>query len=813
MLKKIIIKVHKVDKYREISILLLSFILFCSGPTLLAQEAALNKPIGHFREFSFSSRSLEIEGDNGQIILTHYAPDIIRVRVSDANINDWKSYAVILEPSGEFQFRFNSKVLILTTDSLKIEIEKYPLHIRIFTYDNKLVTEHYFGLTISWLGGVVSQYHRLFQDEIFLGLGDQPGSLNRRGQYFENNGIVESPENGISGFGSFIPFFLGIHDSLTYGIFLDHTGRSSFNFGAGTDDQYYSFSSSDGTLDYYFIWGKSVKSILSKFTALTGKMEMPPLWALGYHHSRQGYSSNQQVIRTAEEFREKGFPADIYCLDMFSTRDFEVFTWDPKRFDHPSVLTGTLKDAGFRTSMQVDAGVRINPGFDIYQDGINHDHFIKYPGGLPYTGNTKAGRCHFPDLTNRETYSWWKGHFKSLADAGVRSICFDPNTKIVRQMGGIPDIIELDGDGTTTSMMKVRNLYYLMMASSAYEAMKTHLKNERSLVLAHNAYAGIQRYAATWNGFILPGEDIMLEGVRRICSMGLSGVPLCGSDIGGSSGIVSPSLYLRWLNIAIYNPIFINTFDADAPEQMPWSYGEKTEAIARNIFNKRYSLLPYIYSSLYESNQSGIPLARSLAIEYPFDLTIYAKSFENQFQLGKNLLIIPAYSDEKITRVYLPEGNWFFANNDRYYTGPCEIMVACPVDSIPVFVREGSIIPMQSPVISCLDSPSDTLSIHIYAGNNQNSFTYYEDDGYSYNYQKGNYYKRIIDFNPHERLLHFHKSTGTYSSRFKKLKLVFHGFVKTVWMEINLSKHDVITENNLQIIILDNLQDDIYLRW
>lgn len=777
------------------------------------QKHAINKPIGHFREFTFSQSSLLVNGENGQLLLTHYSPEVIRIRASQTEISDGISYSVINEAKGEFGFRFNSSVLILTTDSLKIEIDKYPLHLKIFTHRQELITEHYFGLSISWLDDKVTSYHRLFSDEIFLGLGDQPGPLNKRGHYFDNRkeGIStgDSRENASV---SFIPFFIGIHDSLMYGIFLDNTSNTSFDFGSASDEQFYSFSADDGHLDYFFIYGSDIPDIIEKYSRLTGTMELPPLWSLGYHHCRNGYSREKEVFRAAESFRENDFPIDLICLDPNVTHDFRSFTWNPDGFSFPSGLTSKLKDLGIHTAIQLDPGIKVLDGYFHYDEGIRKDYFIKYPNGIPYTGQTQAGRSHFPDFTRPETRTWWSEQMRILVSEGITSIWlgFTENSFLDDKT---PEIIEFDFEGEKASLKKAKNAYYLLLARSSFYGMKDALDGKRPLILSNNAYAGIQRYAGIWNGDSEAGDQQMLQGVRKMLGLGISGIPLAGNDIGSLLGNPSPELFLRWLNLGVYSPLFFNFSGINTLSQEPWSFGDKATTITRSMMEKRYQLLPYIYSSLYASTSSGMPLCRSLAIEYPFDRKIYNVDFQNEYLFGESILVIPAASEEHIVRAYIPEGEWYTPDIKTMVSGPKEILVEAPADSIPVFYKGGSIIPMQHPILNTSGIGSDTLYLHVFNGSRPGSFDYYEDDGVSYKYMKGNYYKRKIEFNPLDNKITIHKANGNLSSKFATIRLIMHGFDPVKKAEVNLRKYSVEPLGNMQIITFDNYQEDIFILW
>jgi alpha-glucosidase len=340
----------------------------------------------------------------------------------------------------------------------------------------------------------------------------------------------------------------------------------------------------------------------------------------------------------------------------------------------------------------------------------------------------------------------------------------------------VPENIEFDFEGNKATMRKARNLYGFMMARSTYEGAKTLLKGKRPFNLTRSGFAGVQRYGAVWTGDNVSYDEHMILGARMISNMGLSGLSFAGYDVGGFVGEANAKLFARWISIGSFSPFYRGHTMINSRDSEPWSYGEEVEQLARNYIKFRYQIFPYIYSLFYEAVQTGMPVQRSLAINYPFDYNIYDGHYYNQYLFGPWFLICPVESTKNLIKIHLPEGDWYYLYNGKKYSGPGEIVMECPLDKLPVFVKAGAIIPMQ-PVQQSLTRRSDQLILHLYAGHGNSSFEYYEDDGETFAYQQGSFHKRQINFNPHDRTLTLAPAEGSYPSSIKKLKIVYHAFI------------------------------------
>jgi len=753
-------------------------LLFLSLFPILAQ--AQNNPVlstGNITAVSIKGQTVSFTTEHAQGEVTIYSPSIVRIRLDKKALGKDFSYAVIAKPvETKVSITQNDQEITITTDSLKAEITKKPYSITFFTPDGKIISEDEKGLNTSWVSEEVTTYKKMQEAERFIGLGEKTGDLNRKGAGYTNwNTDAYGYPIGQDPIYSTIPFYIGIHHHINYGIFLDNTYQSDFNFGA-SNDRFSSFGAQGGEMNYYFIYHKRLADIITSYTSLTGRMPMPPLWALGYQQNRYTYYPDTEVLRIAQTLREKKIPADGITLDIHYMDQYKLFTWDKTRFPDPAAMNKKLKDMGFTTTVIVDPGIKVEKGYDAYESGLKENIFIKYPDSANYSGQVWPGWVNFPDFTSEKGRAWWREKVKFFANNGVSGIWNDMN-EIATWGNKMPSNVLFNYDGAIASHRQAHNVYGMQMARSSYEGAKASM-NKRPFVLTRAGYAGLQRYTAIWTGDNRPEEDHMLLGVRLLNSLGLSGVPFAGMDIGGFIGTPSNSLFARWIQIGAFNPYFRNHAAVNTQSSEPWTHGEEVTEISRNYISLRYKLMPYLYSTFFEATQSGIPVMRSLAIDYTFDGKVYDIQFQNQYLFGKAFLVLPFESTKEFAKAYFPKGLWYDLYTDEQQQGATEKVIAVSKNKLPVYVKESSIVPMQSLVQSTQEQPTDTLVMNIYKGNISNSFVYYEDDGKSFDYEKGDFYKRTISYDPVKHSITFEKAEGTFKSKFNHLKLVFHGFSK-----------------------------------
>jgi alpha-glucosidase len=551
-------------------------------------------------------------------------------------------------------------------------------------------------------------------------------------------------------------------------------------------------------MNYYFFHQNTVKELITSYTKLTGRMTMPPLWSLGFQQCRYSYYPDKEVLNVARTFKEKQIPIDVLYLDIHYMDNFKVFTWNPEGFSQPQQMLSQLKNMGINVVIIIDPGVKEEKGYAAYESGLKEDIFLKYPDNKPYTGAVWAGWSHFPDFTKPKARTWWGEQFKGYVNDGISGFWNDMNEPSTWGQR-FPDLVNFDYDGQITSHRKGHNVFGMQMARSTYEGTRKLMQGKRPFILTRSGYSGIQRYSAMWTGDDTATDDNMMLNIRMTNSMGITGLPFVGYDIGGFIGEPSKNLFARWLTVGTFAPFMRVHTMVENKDQEPWSFGETIESISRKYIQLRYNLLPYIYSNYYEATQNGLPVQRSLALDFAHDSKIYDTKFQHQYLFGNNILVAPCESTKEFIKVYLPENQtntsfWYDFHNDKKMistdfntTEKGEIIVEADISRLPVFVRSGAIIPTQSPVQNTKEKTDEILYLHIYANKKEgqiSEFVYYEDDGETYNNEKNEFLKRKISYNPAKNEIVLDKIEGNYLSKFTNIQIVLHGFEENLAPQI-----------------------------
>src|ERR1700761_6317498 len=476
--------------------------------------------LGNAENVSSANGTLLIKTPQAEARVFVYSPTIIRVCISKNFTEPDDSFAVIEKPLDEFTWQNLPDTIEITTSALKLVINKNPLRFNFYTLDGQSLSEDDARFGTNWQGDGVINYRKLYADEKFIGLGEKHGDLNRRGSNYVNWN-TDAAEHTIKDDPLYktFPFFIGLHSGLTYGLFFDNTHKSYFDFGATTDEQMSWFGADGGDMNYYFLGGQGIRNILRDYTWLTGRMEMPPLWSLGYQQCRWSYMSADEVLGIARKFREYQIPADVMYCDIDYMDGFKIFTWNKETFPDPKAMIDELREMDFRLVTIVDPGIKIEEGYKQYDEGIKKDYFAKYPNGEKYIGSVWTGRCHFPDFLNDEVKEWWGASFTALTEPGVEGFWNDMNEPAAWGQN-IPWMVKFGEH----FMPEIRNAYGMEMAKGTYNGVRKILGNKRPFVLTRAAYAGTQRYSAVWTGDNAASDEHMLMGRRMVSSLGLTGM-------------------------------------------------------------------------------------------------------------------------------------------------------------------------------------------------------------------------------------------------------------------------------------------------
>ena len=736
----------------------------------------LSQSIGSYISHIEEPDGLYIHAENADVRIRIWSQNIIQIHISIDEEADSFSYAVTGNPEPvNFKISESFSLLEVKTPALSLKISKKRVRFAFYNRKGQLINEDDPAFGTSWIGNEMTTYKSLQEGERFIGLGEKSKNLDKRGEAFVNwNTDAFAYNASTDPMYVSTPFYIGIHHKIPYGIFLDNSYKSTFNFGA-SNHRFASFSVESGDMNYFFIHHDNIADIVRSYSILTGAMPLPPKWSLGYQQCRYSYYPDLEVMEIGRTFREKEIPCDVIYLDIHYMEDYKLFTWDKNRFPDPKGMISKLNRDGFKVVVIIDPGVKIEEGYDVYKSGLQNEVFVKYPDGTNYSASVWPGECHFPDFTHPKVRSWWADQMKELSDVGLTGFWNDMNEPASWGQS-TPDLIEFNYEGHTTTHKKARNVYGFLMAKATYEGTRLYKKKQRPFVLSRAGYSGVQRYAAIWTGDNTASDESMMLGVRLVYNLGLAGIPFSGFDVGGFLGESSMQLYQRWIAIGAFTPFFRGHTMINSKRSEPWSYGEETEEISRNYISLRYRLLPYLYSLFYKASIDGSPINTPMVYEHIDDDRVFDNQYQNQFYHGPSFLVCPVESDKVLKKIYLPKGVWYDLYNDKKYTGSNEYVIEAPYHRLPVFVRSSSIVVMQSIVQSTSEKTDETLVVHIYNGRSKNNFIYYEDDGESYLYENGEYFRRTIDFDPTAKKIELSDVKGKWVSNFKTIRTYFHGF-------------------------------------
>ncbi len=747
----------------------------------VAFSAAESQPPAKVSSVSVLPQGVGLAAGSTKIQVLALSPNVVRVRYApQGKFVEDQSFAVVpnaFPQAPKVKVEQTAAKITLDTGAMRVVITKSPLHLAFLDPAGNLISQDQPGLPASFHDSSFNLWKNMPEDEHYFGLGDKTGPMDHRMEAFvnwntDNFGWQESTDPLYKD----IPFFLALRKSKAYGIFLDNTYRSNFNFGREFQDAY-SFGSEGGELNYYFFYGPSPKKVVEDFTALVGRTPLPPLFALGYQQCRYSYYPEATVRELAAEFRKRQIPADVIYLDIDYQLNNRPFTVDPERFPNFRGMVHDLKDEGFKIITITDLHIARLPGYKPYDEGEKGGYFVKNPDGSDYEGKVWPGDSVFPDFTRAEVRRWWGTLYKDFTDIGVRGFWNDMNEPSVFER--LDKTIPLDAvhsvEGRKTDHREVHNVFGMQNARGTYEGLLKLQPDLRPVVLTRAGYAGTQRYAATWTGDNSATWNHMRQSVPQLVNLGISGYSFVGDDIGGFNGSPTPELLTRWMELGAFNPIYRNHAAKGTRQREPWIDGPEHEAIRKRYIETRYRLLPYIYTKMEESSRTGIPLMRPMFLEFPDDPALETNGEEYMF--GDDLLVAPKVWDfVGPYSVVLPKGDWFDYWTGTRLDGGRTIQVDPPLDTLPVYVRAGSILAQQSVVQNVDEAPKGPLEVRVYPGP-QCGGDVYLDDGNTNAFQHGETLRVHFSCSSTAAGLEINVSApeGSFQPRFQSLQFSVYG--------------------------------------
>lgn len=574
--------------------------------------------------------------------------------------------------------------------------------------------------------------------EHFYGLGDKTGYLDKRNYEYEMWN-TDNPAPQVDCFKALyksIPFFMTLTDTHVYGIFMDNTYKGYFNMGQESEEYFY-FGAAAGNVDYYYIAGDSLAKVLEQYTYLTGTCPLPQKWTLGYHQSRWGYTTQEDMEDIARHMRGLDIPCDSIHFDIDYMQDYKVFTWNEERYHGASGdFLEKLSAQGFKPIVIIDPGVKEEVGYSVYDEGVQNGYYAKDSNGDIYVNAVWPGDSVFPDFGNPQVRKWWGDNHQFLLDKGVRGVWNDMNEPASFK-GPLPDDVMFTDEGEPMKHEQMHNIYGHLMAKATFEGLK-RLDGRRPFVITRACYAGSQKYATAWTG---DNQSLWVHiqmAIPQLCNLGLSGMPFVGTDIGGFGADTTKELLLRWVQVGCFSPLFRNHSAKGTRRQEPWQFGEEAVAIYRKYVQLRYKLIPYFYDLFYEEEQTGAPVMRPLVFHYEKDAT--ARVCNDEFLVGDKILVAPVVQQGMTKRlVYLPEGEWYDYWTHEKLSGEQWLVKDAPIDVCPIYIKAGSIIPTMELMSYVGEKEQDTLYLDVYPGVGE--YVHYQDNGEDFAYREGCYHQ------------------------------------------------------------------------
>ena len=765
--------------------------------------------------------------NNVVLQLTVVRDSVIRFRYATTGKfeNDF-SYGVTIHASRGYNFlevTEDETHYIVTTSKLICKVEKRSLQVSLYdALDLKLINQDEIGF--HWEecyehGGDIVKMSKVCQKaESFYGLGDKPVEVNMKGKRFENWATDSYA------FGKYtdpiykaIPFYTAIQNDKSYGIFFDNTFKTSFDF-AQERRNVTSFWAQGGEMNYYFIYGPKMQDVVANYTDLTGKPHaLPPLWALGFHQCKWSYYPESNVKEVTNTFRNLKIPCDAIYLDIDYMDGFRCFTWDKNYFPDPKRMVKELEDDGFKTVVIIDPGIKIDLEYDVFKEALDKDYFCKRADGPYMKGKVWPGECYFPDYTKPEVREWWSGLFQELIeDIGVKGVWNDMNEPAVMDVPNksFPDDVRHDFDGNPCSHRKAHNIYGTQMARATYHGLKKYAYPKRPFVITRSAYSGAQRYTSTWMGDNVATWEHLAIANNQAQRMAMSGFSFAGSDIGGFAEQPQGELFARWIQLGIFHVFCRVHSSGDHGDQEPWVFGDEITDIVRKFVELRYQLLPYLYTAFWKHLDDGTPILKSLVLYDQEDHGTHYRS--DEFIFGEQILACPIQEpNAKGRRMYIPRGKWYNFWTDEVVVGGKEMWVDADIDSMPIFIKEGAVIPKYPVQQYVGEKKFDEITLDVYYKEGKEVSKLYDDAHDGYDYKKGRFSLRTFKLTgkKDEFILQQHKR-GDFNAAYSKFKIELHNLPFTIAsiqidnVEISL---DNVKNGNTQSILIDKEFTELHL--
>ncbi len=731
---------------------------------------------GPLRSLRVASSAVDVTYERGRLRAEAVAPGIVRLRLSETAFAPQRSWDVLcpLTPPDEAVVREVGDGAEITLGGFRLTVDGDDAAVAVGGLDGepwlasagppRWGRARLDGLGLPHLDGdalppgpdgVLARHDwTLDPDDRLWGFGQRTGGLDRRGRTLTNwtsDTFGVGHHRGTDNLYQAQPLFLAARPGRAFGAFLHVSHFSRFDAGATHPDRL-GIDALGGEVDLFFLAGPTPAEVVEQVTRLTGRPLLPPAWALGFHQSRWGYASGDEVVDLVDTFRDRELPLDAVHLDIDYMRGFRSFTWDPERFPDPKGFAERVHDRGARLVAIIDPGIKDEPGagYRTADELLTRGHALRNPDGSPFRGYVWPERALFPDFTRADVRTWWGDqHRASLVETGIDGVWNDMNEPTVfdrpfatgaARNRPFPLGLRHGDAEEAASHLEVRNLYATLEGRATFEGLERHAPGVRPWVLTRSAYPGSQRTCATWMGDNNSWWEHLAMSVPQLLSMGLSGSPHAGVDIGGFFENATPELFARWMELGLFYPFMRDHTALGTRAQEPWAFGEEVEGVARDVLRLRYRLLPYLVTLAHEAAARGEPLMRPMGYAFPdveatFDV-------DDAFMLGPWLLAAPALEPHCAwRRVVLPPGRWV-----DFWTGlpvgagsttdARPALVRTALGRPPLLLRQGALLPLGDARPSTA-TPLSELRVVATVPEGRSDYEVIEDDGWSTAWREG----------------------------------------------------------------------------
>lgn len=623
--------------------------------------------------------------------------------------------------------------------------------------------------------------YKFAKEDMVVGLGETVKGLNKRGSELIAF-CADEPEhhpNKKSLYGAH-NFFVILGEQVR-GFFIDFPGSINYDIGF-IDKDIFNITIEGKDVDIYQFEGDSLKEVTHYFLSIIGESYVPPKWGFGYQQCRWSYETADDIRRIAKDMRGSKIPCDTIYLDIDYMERFKDFTTCEDKFPNFENFVQELKDQNFRLIPIIDAGVKIEKDYDVYEEGLQDNHFCVDADGKPFVAAVWPGLVHFPDFFKEDTRQWFGDKYKVLTDVGIEGFWNDMNEPAIfytpKRLQAFYDHVEgskekpldiysffelkgeaeglssnpedyksfyHDVEGQLIRHDKVHNLYGYYMTKSAAQGLEKIDEQKRFLLFSRASYVGMHRYGGIWMGDNDSWWEHIELSMKLLPAVNMCGFMYTGPDTGGFQSDASSELLVRWMQLSIFMPLLRNHAALNSRDQEPFAFEQETTETLRNIIELRYALIPYLYSSYMKAIKSRSVYAANMIMDYDDERT---REIEDQLLIGDSLMIAPIYKQNRTGRmVYLPEPMLLWKTmdktvNDLALLDKGDHFIPTTLEEVPLFIRpdKGIILGGIAETVEAIDSSELTFLGFIEECIDE---SYYDDDGLTKDYHKASIETKI----------------------------------------------------------------------